>query len=87
LGFSLSHALKEDHRLRVSENRVLRRMFGPKREEMAGSWRRLHLEELRQILEVKEDEIGRVCSTHGRDGKCIQNFGQKTEREEATQKT
>jgi hypothetical protein len=32
--------------LRVFENRVLRRIFGPKREEMAGSWRRLHSEEL-----------------------------------------
>jgi hypothetical protein len=30
--------------LRVLENRVLRRMFGPKREEMAGGWRRLHNE-------------------------------------------
>jgi hypothetical protein len=30
--------------LRISENRVLRRIFGPKREEMAGDWRRLHNE-------------------------------------------
>jgi hypothetical protein len=37
----------EDHRLRVFENRVLRRIFGPKREEGAGDWRRLHNEELR----------------------------------------
>jgi hypothetical protein len=32
--------------LRVFENRVLRRIFGPKREEVAGGWRRLHSEEL-----------------------------------------
>jgi hypothetical protein len=31
--------------LRVSENRVLKRMFGPKKEEVAGSWRKLHNEE------------------------------------------
>jgi hypothetical protein len=31
------------------ENRVLRRIFGPKREEVAGSWRRLHNEELRNV--------------------------------------
>jgi hypothetical protein len=31
--------LKEDHRLRVFENRVLRRIVEPKREEMAGGWR------------------------------------------------
>jgi hypothetical protein len=30
----------------VSDNRVLRRIFGPKREEVAGDWRRLHNEEL-----------------------------------------
>jgi hypothetical protein len=36
----------DEHILRVSENRVLRRIFGPKREEVAGSWRRLHNEEL-----------------------------------------
>jgi hypothetical protein len=42
----LSLTLREEHRLRVSENRVLRRIFGPKGEEVAGDWRRLHNEEL-----------------------------------------
>jgi hypothetical protein len=41
-----SVTLGEEHRLRVFENRVLRRIFGPKREEVAGGWRRLHNEEL-----------------------------------------
>jgi hypothetical protein len=36
----------EEHRLRVFENRVLRRMFGPKRNEMMGEWRKLHNEKL-----------------------------------------
>jgi hypothetical protein len=35
--------------MRVSENRVLRRIFGPKREEVVGSWRRLHDEELHKL--------------------------------------
>jgi len=35
---------------------------------------------------VKEDVIGRSCSIHGRDEKCVQNFGQKTWREESAQK-
>jgi hypothetical protein len=39
--------LKEEHRLRVSENRVLR-IFGPKREE-DGSWRKLHNDELHSL--------------------------------------
>jgi hypothetical protein len=38
-------ALREEHRLRVFENRVLRRIFGPKR-EVNGSWRKLHNDEL-----------------------------------------
>jgi hypothetical protein len=38
--------LKEKHRLRVFENRLLRRIFGPKRDGVTGEWRRLHNEEL-----------------------------------------
>jgi hypothetical protein len=41
-----SLALREKHRLRVYENRVLRRIFGPKRDEVKRGWRRLHNEEL-----------------------------------------
>jgi hypothetical protein len=40
--------LREEHRLRVFENRVLRRMFGPKREE-DGSWRKLYNDELHSL--------------------------------------
>jgi hypothetical protein len=40
--------LREEHRLRVFENRVLRRIFGPKREE-DGSWKRLHNDELHSL--------------------------------------
>jgi hypothetical protein len=42
----LSLTLREEQRLRVFENRVLRRVFGPKREELTREWRRLHNEEL-----------------------------------------
>jgi hypothetical protein len=41
-----SLTLREERRLRVFENRVLRRIFEPKREEVAGDWRKLHNEEL-----------------------------------------
>jgi len=37
--------LKEELRLRVCENRVLRRIFGPKKDEVTGEWRKLHNEE------------------------------------------
>jgi hypothetical protein len=38
--------LREEHRLRVFEKRVLRRIFGPKRDEVTREWRKLHNEEL-----------------------------------------
>jgi hypothetical protein len=46
---SWSFTLREEHRLRVVKNTVLRRIFGPKREEVTGEWRRLHNEELKLI--------------------------------------
>jgi hypothetical protein len=36
--------LREEHRLRVFENKVLRRIFGPKRDEVMAGWRKLHNE-------------------------------------------
>jgi hypothetical protein len=44
-----SLTLKEERRLRVFENRVLRRVFGPKRDEVTGEWRKLHNEELNDL--------------------------------------
>jgi hypothetical protein len=44
-----SLTLREEHRLRVCENKVLRRIFGPKRDEVTGGWRKLHNEELRDL--------------------------------------
>jgi hypothetical protein len=41
--------LREEHRLRVFENRALRRIFGPKRDEVTGEWRKLHNKELHDL--------------------------------------
>jgi hypothetical protein len=44
-----SLTLREEHRLRVFESRVLRRIFEPKRDEVTEEWRKLHNEELRGL--------------------------------------
>jgi hypothetical protein len=44
-----SLTLREEHRLRVFEIRVLSRIFGPKRDKETGGWRKLHNEELRYL--------------------------------------
>jgi hypothetical protein len=44
-----SLTLREEHRLRVFENMVLRRIFGRKRDEVTGGWRKLHNEELHNL--------------------------------------
>ena len=44
-----SLALREERKLRVFENMVLRRIFGPRRDEVMGEWRRLHNEELNDL--------------------------------------
>jgi hypothetical protein len=81
---TLSLTLREECRLRVFENRVLRRIFGPKRDEVTGSWRKLHNEELHglysspriiRVIKSKEDEMGRACGTHGGGERCLQHFG------------
>jgi hypothetical protein len=71
-----SLTLREEHILRVFENRVFKRIFGPKRDEMTRGWRKLHNEELHftkynENHQVKEDYIGRACSTNGRQEECM----------------
>jgi hypothetical protein len=56
----------------VFENRVLRRVFGPKRDEVRGEWRKLHNEELNVLyvfpniilgVQIEKNEVGGLCST------------------------
>jgi hypothetical protein len=44
-----SLTVREEHKLRVFENRVLRKIFGPKRDGVTGGWRELHNEELHNL--------------------------------------
>ena len=47
-----SLTLREERRLRVFESRVLRRVFGPKRDELTGEWRKLRNEELNDLYSL-----------------------------------
>ena len=52
MGGLIVHCVREERRLRVFENRVLRRVFGPKRDEVTGEWRKLHNEELNDLYSL-----------------------------------
>ena len=69
-----SLTLREERRLRVFKNRVLRRIFGPKRDEVTGEWRKLHNDEHYELFSspnliwmIKKSEMGRACSTYRRE--------------------
>jgi hypothetical protein len=78
--------LREEHRLRVFGNRVLRRIFGPKRNEVTGEWRKCHNEELRDLYSspsiiriIKSRRMrwaGRVARM-GRRGTCIDYYWER----------
>ena len=66
--------MRERHRLGVFEKKLLRKIFGPKRDEITGEWRRLHNEELYDLAkyhssdQIKKNEMGGAYSTYGGRG-------------------
>jgi hypothetical protein len=68
--------------LRVFDNTVLKRIFGRKRDEVTGDWRRLYYKELYVMYfsgyQIKKTETDRACSTYGGEERCIQGFDAKT---------
>ena len=65
--------LREERKLRLFENMVLRRIFGPRRDEVTGEWRALHNEELNAVLltqycagdKIEKNEVGWACCAYG----------------------
>jgi len=80
-----SLTLREERGQRVFENRVLRRIFGPRRDEVIEEWRRLHHEKLYDLHSVPsiyysghpigKNEMGGACGRYGGEQRCIQGFG------------
>jgi hypothetical protein len=78
--------LRDEFRLRVFQNRVLRRIFGPKRDEVRAEWRRLHNKELYSLYSspdtvqvIKSRRLrwaGHVA--RGGEERCIQGFSGET---------
>jgi hypothetical protein len=95
MGGSWSQTLREGYRLRVSENRVLRRIFGSKKDEVIVGWRKLYNDGFRNMyslpniftmIKSTENEMGRAYSTYGGEGECIQGLGWKASRTQITRK-
>ena len=69
------------------ENRVLRRIFGPERDEVTREWRKLLNEDLSGlycspnivgVIKIGKNEMGGACSAYGGEGRRIQGFGGET---------
>jgi hypothetical protein len=71
-----SLTLREEHRLRVFGNRVLRRIFGPKRDEVSGEWRKLHNKELHNLY-TSPDIIRQVMSRRMRWAGHVARMGEE----------
>jgi hypothetical protein len=83
----------EEHGLRVFENRALRRIFGPKRNEVTGEWKKLHNEELHtlytspNIRQIKSRRMRWAGHVACMGEECVQGFAGKARRKETTWKT
>ena len=67
------------------ENGVLRRVFGPKRDEVTGEWRKLHNEEIFVLLteycaggKIEKNEMGGACGVYGAGERGVQGSGGET---------
>ena len=76
------HTVSEEHRLRIFRNRVLRKIFGPKRGNIMGEWQKQHNETLYDLYSPnilvnnsRRMERRGACSTHGEYKRCIQDLG------------
>ena len=91
-----SLTLREERRLRVFENRVLRRVFGPKRDEVTGEWTKLHNEELSdlyflpnivRVVKSRRMRWSGACGANGGGEVFAQGSDEETRGNETTEET
>jgi hypothetical protein len=89
-----SLTLREEHRLRVFENRALRRIFGPKRDEVTGGWRKLHNEGSHNLYSspslirmIKSRRMKWACNKHGQNMNAYRVLAGKPEGKRPLEKT
>jgi len=79
--------LREECRLRIFENRMFRRIFGPRRDEVRWEWRKQHIEELSdlysspiiiQVIKLRRIRWAGQSNIYGGEEKYILGFGRKT---------
>jgi hypothetical protein len=91
LGVELVCDIKEEHRVRLFENRVLRRT-GPEGDELMVGWRKqgaawfVLFAKNNQNYQVEEDEMGGACKVNSEEEDHIQVTGRKIKRKETTKK-
>ena len=87
---------REERKLRVIENMVLRRISGPRRDEVTGEWRRLHNEELNglysspnivRVIKIEKNEMGWACGSYGGGEGGVQGPSGETGRKETAGET
>jgi len=88
--------MRGERRMRVFESRVLRRIFGSKRDEVTGEWRKQNNEELNvvhcstnivRVIKSRKKEMGGTCNACREQERRIQGFGVETGRKETTRET
>ena len=88
--------MRVERRLRVFENGVLRRIFGSKRDEVSGEWRKLHNEDLKslysspnivRVIKSRRMRFGAACGPYGGRERSVQGAGGETRGEETAGET
>jgi hypothetical protein len=78
----VANTLGEEYKLAMLGNRMLRKIFEPKRDEITADWKNCIIFTAHQIVfrcQIEKNEMGSSCGTYVGEKRCIQSFGAETE--------